>query len=435
MSVTGWLLTITLTAAALPASAAGPLRLQDAVRQAVDKAQAENARTSLAQSQLQLLEAQSKWKLELRPSLGLFSFSNPGLLAASVGSGLLMQRFSAPSALTMRNAQLDLLAAEVDAERVRVEAEIRAGHAFFDLLERQQVSGMLQASIGRRQQHGDALERMVKAGSVTALEPVAAQLQLLDLEQRFLDVEDQRRVSAIRLAALIGEPELATTLAVEEAGADSGLLPAGIPGEEVLLQQAFAARPEISLLRKRLHVMEAQLEPARRVRIESAGGGYAYVSDAGGLAGSGLKGALLGGNTGRGELNLAIPLRKTGEKEAGNAVLAARARLVAIELDRFQQQVRSELLTARSHALAAQMRGGIARRRLELADQHAAMIAARAAGGLATEQESLQAAQRALEARVGLMQAGSQEQAARFALQVICGRNAGENDARIAGIR
>jgi outer membrane protein TolC len=435
MPVTRWLLAIALATSALPASADAPLRLQDVVRQAVEKAQTENARTSLAQSQLKLLEAQSKWKLELRPSLGLFSFSNPGLLAASVGSGLLMQRFSAPSALTMRNAQLDLLGAEVDAERIRVEAEIQAGHAFFDLLERQQVAGMLQATIGQRQQHHDQLERMVKAGRVTALEPVAAQMQLLDLEQQFLEVEDQRRVSAIRLATLIGEPERATTLVVEDAVAEKAVLQAGIPEVEPLLQEAFAARPEVSLLRQRLREMEAQLTPGRPVRIESAGGGYAYVSDAGGLVGSGLKGALLGGNTGRTELNLAIPLRKTGEKEAGNAVLAARARLVAIELDRLQQQVRSELLTARSRAMAAQMRRGIARRRLELAEQHAAMIAARVAGGLATEQESLQASQRALGARVELTQAGSQEQAARFALRVICGRSPGESKAQIAGIR
>lgn len=435
MPVTRWLLAVALATSALPASADGPVRLQDVVRQAVEKAQTENARTSLAQSQLKLLEAQSKWKLELRPSLGLFSFSNPGLLAASVGSGLLMQRFSAPSALTMRNAQLDLLGAEVDAERIRVEAEIQAGHAFFDLLERQQVAGMLQATIGQRQQHHDQLERMVKAGRVTALEPVAAQMQLLDLEQQFLEVEDQRRVSAIRLATLIGEPERATTLVVEDAVAEKAVLQAGIPEVEPLLQEAFAARPEVSLLRQRLREMEAQLNPGRRVRIESAGGGYAYVSDAGGLVGSGLKGALLGGNTGRTELNLAIPLRKTGEKEAGNAVLAARARLVAIELDRLQQQVRSELLTARSRAMAAQMRRGIARRRLELAEQHAAMIAARVAGGLATEQESLQASQRALGARVELTQAGSQEQAARFALRVICGRSPGESKAQIAGIR
>jgi len=435
MPVTRWLLAVALATSALPASADAPLRLQDVVRQAVEKAQTENARTSLAQSQLKLLEAQSKWKLELRPSLGLFSFSNPGLLAASVGSGLLMQRFSAPSALTMRNAQLDLLGAEVDAERIRVEAEIQAGHAFFDLLERQQVAGMLQATIGQRQQHHDQLERMVKAGRVTALEPVAAQMQLLDLEQQFLEVEDQRRVSAIRLATLIGEPERATTLVVEDAVAEKAVLQAGIPEVEPLLQEAFAARPEVSLLRQRLREMEAQLNPGRPVRIESAGGGYAYVSDAGGLVGSGLKGALLGGNTGRTELNLAIPLRKTGEKEAGNAVLAARARLVAIELDRLQQQVRSELLTARSRAMAAQMRRGIARRRLELAEQHAAMIAARVAGGLATEQESLQASQRALGARVELTQAGSQEQAARFALRVICGRSPGESKAQIAGIR
>lgn len=435
MRVTHWVLATVLGTAALPASAAEPLRLQEAVRQAVERAQTENTRTNLARSQLKLLEAQSKWKLELRPSLGLFSFSNPGLLAASVGSGLLMQRFSAPSALTMRNAQLDLLAAEVGAERVRVDAEIQAGHAFFNLLERQQVAGMLQANIGDRQKHQGELDRLVKAGRMTALEPIAAQMQLLDLEQQLIDVEDQRRVCAIRLATLIGEPERAASLVVEETAGDKSWLLAGIPEVDSLLKEAFAVRPEVALLRQRLNEMEARLGPPRPVRIESAGGGYAYVSDAAGIVGNGLKGALLGGNTGRTEVNLAIPLRKTGEKEAGDAVLAARVGLVAIELDRLQQQVHSELLTARSRAVAAQMRRTIARKRLELAQQHAAMIALRAQGGLATEMESLQASQRALGATVELTQAGSQEQSARFALRVICGRTGGEGQSQVAGIR
>lgn len=435
MPVTRWLLATVLILAALPVGAAGPLRLQDAVRLAVEKSQTENARTSLAQSQLKLLEAQSKWKLELRPSLGLFSFSNPGILAASVGSGLLMQRFSAPSALTMRNAQLDLLAAEVGAERIRVDAEIQAGHAFFDLLERQQVAGMLRASILQRQKHQDELERLVKAGRMTALEPVAAQMQLLDLEQQLIEVEDQRRVAAIRLAALIGEPDLAASLVLEEAASEKQWLLAGIPEVEALLQQAFAVRPEVALLRQRLHEMEAQLGPSRPVRLESAGGGYAYVSEATGILGNGLKGALMGGNTGRTELNLAIPLRKTGEKEAGNAVVAARIRLVAIELDRLHQQVQNELLTARSRAVAAQMRRTIARKRMELAEQHAAMLTLRAEGGLAGEQEALQAGLRAMAARVELVQADNREQAAQFALRVICGRTGAEQQARVAGIR
>lgn len=435
MPVTRWILATLLGLAALPASAADPLRLEQAVRLAVEKSQAENARTSLAQSQLKLLEAQSKWKLELRPSLGLFSFSNPGLLAASVGSGLLMQRFSAPSALTMRNAQLDLLAAEVDAERIRVDAEIQAGHAFFDLLERQQVVEMLRASICQRQKHQGELERLVKTGRMTALEPVAAQMQLLDLEQQLIDVEDQRRAAAIRLAALIGEPEQAATLTVGDAAGDKQWLLAGIPEAEALVREAFSVRPEVALLRQRLDEMQAQLGPSRPVRLESAGGGYAYVSEATGVLGSGLKGALMGGNTGRTELNLAIPLRKTGEKEAGNAVLAARTRLVAIELDRLQQQVRSELLTARSRAVAAQMRRTIARKRLELAEQHAAMLTLRAEGGLASEHEALQEGQRALAARVQLAQADNQERAARFALRVISGRTAVEQKAQVAGIR
>jgi outer membrane protein TolC len=429
--------TLMVVSAAWVAHAGEPLRLEEVVRRATAKAESENARAALAASQLKLLEAQSKWKWELRPSLGLFSFSHPGLVAASVGSGLMMQRWSAPGALALAAARMEVLAAEVEGERARVNAELAAGHAFFELLERQTVVAMLRASLDERGGHLRRVDALVRDGRLTALEPVAVRMQLLELEQQWMEAEDERRRSAIRLASLMGDAELGATLQVADAGlagADAGV---EIPTAEVLLEQALAHRPEAALLRQRLGEMQAQLKLPGGVRLESASGGYAYLSQATGLLGNSFQGGLLGGHTGRGEVNLAIPLRKTGEKEAGNAVLAARARLVAIELDRIEQDLRAELLTARSRAVAARARRRLARQRQELAEQYAVMVAARSGARLAGEQEALQAEQRALSARIEVAQAGSQDDAAQFALRVICGRSlAGAGaPAQVAAIR
>ena len=51
----------------------------------------------LARSQAQYLETQNKTRVELRPSLGLLSFSNPLLLAANLGSGLMIGKRGAGS--------------------------------------------------------------------------------------------------------------------------------------------------------------------------------------------------------------------------------------------------------------------------------------------------------------------------------------------------
>lgn len=67
-----------------------PLSLAEALQAAVARATAENSRSEVAASQLRVLEAANKWKVELRPSLGIFSFSNPALFAATLGSSLLM---------------------------------------------------------------------------------------------------------------------------------------------------------------------------------------------------------------------------------------------------------------------------------------------------------------------------------------------------------
>src|SRR5262245_7952942 len=68
--------------------AAQPLRVEEVLRSSAAKVEKENTRVPLLEAHVQLLKSMAKRRLEFRPNLGLFSFSNPLLLAATIGSGL-----------------------------------------------------------------------------------------------------------------------------------------------------------------------------------------------------------------------------------------------------------------------------------------------------------------------------------------------------------
>ena len=120
--------------------ATAKLRFAEVLQKATARARTEDARIEMANGNLKLLEALGKWRIELRPSLGLFAFSNPMLLATNLGSSLLLNRRTAPTAHALQGARFDALAAEVQAESLRVRTRIEAAHCYFDLLAKQQMA-------------------------------------------------------------------------------------------------------------------------------------------------------------------------------------------------------------------------------------------------------------------------------------------------------
>src|SRR5215210_6314962 len=92
------------------------LSLEEAVRRASERgSERERIQLAVAVAHQRYLEAQSKFRWEFRPRLGLLSFSNPLLLASSLGGGLTIGRNQAPESVR-QNARLDSLAAEVAVE-------------------------------------------------------------------------------------------------------------------------------------------------------------------------------------------------------------------------------------------------------------------------------------------------------------------------------
>lgn len=398
-----------------------PVTLKEALRTAVAKAKTDDARSEVAASQLRLLEANNKWKVELRPSLGLFSFSNPALLAANVGAGLLMGKRNAPSPMTLANARFDVLAAELASERLRIKTEIETARAFFDLFEKQQIASQVsQAAIARQKKLG-TVEKLLNASRVTIVDKVSYEQDLLELRNQQIETEMQRKLAAVQLAALMGRLDIADSLEVEDMSIVKASLGQSLPPVAAMLESALVYRRESQLLREKIEALRQQAGMEKQAKLESVSTGYSYLANgAAGLANSARAG-LLGGNTGQGALNLSIPLRNTGEKQAEREVLAARIRALELETRTMEESLRVELLTMRSIVQASIERLNLAGRKLELARMKTDMVNVRAENGLGGFAAANGAEEAALQAQAVFVQAVSARKTSLFTLMVICG--------------
>lgn len=398
-----------------------PVTLKEALRTAVAKARADDARSEVAASQLRLLEANNRWKIELRPSLGMFAFSNPALLAANVGAGLLMGKRNAPSPMTLANARFDVLAAELSAERLRIKTEIETARAFFDLLEKQQIALQVKQAVSMRQQKLGTVEKLLNASRVTMVDKVSFEQDLLQLQDQQIEMDMQRKLAAVQLAALMGRLDTAEELEVEDVSIAKVSLGQSLPPVEKMFESALVYRRESQLLRERIESLREQAGMQKTVKLESVSAGYSYLANgATGLANSARAG-LLGGNTGQGALNLAIPLRNTGEKQAEREVLAARIRALELETRSMEETLRAELLSMRSIVQASIGRLSLADRKLELARMKTNMVNVRAENGLGGFAAANSAEESALQAQAGLVQALCARKTSLFTLMVICG--------------
>ncbi|MCC6540448.1 MAG: TolC family protein [Bryobacterales bacterium] len=423
------LVAVTTAAGAAPASST-PVRLREAMEAAGRHASTEEARLQLARSQAQYLETQNKTRVELRPSLGLLSFSNPLLLAANLGSGLMIGKRGAPTAATLQSAWFDVLTAELAAERARTQAQARAAQAFYTLLEKQeaaQQSARLQVA---RQKHMGNLARLVQAARVTALDQLTAETQLLEAETYSHDAETQRRAAAMDLAMLMGRPESAGDLRVADDPSDVPGAPVRPASTNALFERALNHRGDAQALRQRIDAIRAKRGSAGgRVGASALQAGYGYVTGVPGGVSRSAESFLLGGNTARVDLGLTISLRNTGEKQAQEDLMAARAKLLEAEMASLERQVMADVFAARNAIESSEHRLRMARRRVDLAKQAQAMIAARVSSGLGEAGAQVTAEQAMYQAQAELVQAECQRKAGLLALMVMCGL---ENEAPAA---
>ncbi len=411
-----------------------PVTLQEALRSAVTKAKSDDARSELAASQLRLLEANNKWKVELRPSLGMFAFSNPALLAANLGAGLLMGKRNAPSPMMLANAKFDVLAAELSSERLRIKTEIETARAFFDLAEKQQIALQVMQAVAMREQKLGQVDKMLNASRVTMVDKISYEQDLLELQNQQIETEMQRKLAAVQLASLMGRLESADDLVVEEVTITKASMGQTMPPMEKMMESALVYRRESQMLRERIEALREQAGMQKSVKIESISGGYAYMANSmPGVAKSAASG-ILGGNTGQGALNLSIPLRNTGEKQAERDVLSARIKALELETRSMEENLRGELLSMRGVVQASMERLKLADRKLELARKKKDMVNVRAENGLGGFAAANSAEEAALQAQASFIQALSARKTSLFTLMVICGLQDQPEEVRVAAL-
>lgn len=413
-----------LAAPAAPAAGPGdtlrPLRLHEVMDAAGRHASTEEARLQLLRSQAKFLETQNKTRVELRPSLGLLSFTNPLLLAANLGSSLTIGKRGAPTPAALQSAWFDVLTAELTAERARTEAQAAAARAFYSVLEKQEAAAQGQSLLAARRTHTAGIDKLVKAAKITVIDKLAADAQLLDVESEAYEAEAARGAAAMELAMLIGRPESGVSLCVED---EPGALPSVpvIPAStETLFERALLHRGDVQVLRERIESLRTRGH-GRFPKPQSIQASYGYVAGVPGGVSRSADNFLLGGNTARIDLGFGIALRDIGEKAAMEELMDARARLLESEMGAMERQVRAEVFKARAAIEASEHRLASARRKLELVSQAEAMIAARVDGGLADANTQMASRQALHQAQSELTRAQCQRKAGLLALIVMCG--------------
>ena len=421
------------------ASAAGreetprPVRLREAMEAAGRYASTEEARLQLLRSQAKFLETQNKTRVELRPSLGLLSFTNPLLLAANLGSSLTIGKRGAPTPAALQSAWFDVLTAELSAERARTEAQAAAARAFYAVLEKQEASAQAQTLLAVRRAHSGGVNKLLQAARITTLDKLAADVQLLDAESESFEAEAARAGAAMELAMLIGSPDAAANLRVEE---EPGTLPATpvIPASTAtLFERALQRRPDVQVLRERIHSLRARGN-SRLPKPQSIQAGYGYVAGMPGGVSRSAESFLLGGNTARVDIGFAIALRDIGEKSAMNELMEARANLLESEMAAMERRVQAEVFAARSAIEASERKLASARRKLEFAGQAEAMITARVEGGLADANAQMASRQALHQAQSELMRAECLRKAGLLTLMVMCGLEGEAPEARLQAL-
>jgi outer membrane protein TolC len=207
-----------------------------------------------------------------------------------------------------------------------------------------------------------------------------------------------------------------------------------------LFERVFEHRADARLLREKISALRGPAAASggtvwAAARPQSVSAGYGYVAGVPGGVSRTAENFLLGGNTGRVDLNFALSLRDTGEKAAQAALAEARAALLEAELDALAQDLRREAFGVSNAIRAADERVRIARQRLLLARNGIAMTAARVEGGLAEAQSQMATRQALHQAQAEVVRAECLRKANYLALLVLCGLQDAPAASRLQALR
>jgi outer membrane protein TolC len=409
---------VLIAALGVPVVSAQPLTLDQVVSRAVKRAnERETARVSAAIASEQYLESQSKFHFELRPRAGLMAFSNPALLASSLGVGMLLGS-NRTSSWALQNARLDAVGAEIGAQRATMAAEREALGQYFALLQKQNATDAIRDLLDERRTRLKSVAEKAKAAEATAIDAAVLETGVITLETQLEEAETQEQMAAAALGELLGSSE-GEELRVADIEVPEHV--EEVPSIEVLYRGAAKKGGSRVALREKLDAEKKRIPRVKPVSVTSPSAGYAHIDDHGHSGvGPGQGGFLLGGNSGSLDLGLQIfPGAKT-ENAAVATAITARISALESELADLDHSLRSNLDTLRLLVLSTRRKADRAARKLELADRIQRLTSLRERSGLTSSQAVITAEMDASRARADWHQAESERDAAWTHLMVAC---------------
>jgi outer membrane efflux protein len=403
-----------LSAVILPAPR-GEISLEEVLSAAARKREREAADIEAAQAQVRLLESANRRRFDLKPELGLVSFSNPLLLATSMGFSLLSGSPSNATRFALETARVDLLLADESGRRAALRRRILVSRQYFELAEKQQAAARVCGSVPDLEAGRPRVHAMAGAGKLTAVDELRFEQEILERRTGCVQAREQRGAAALLMATTAGLTELDPQVAEPGEVAD---FDEGLPQLDVLVRIAFAHRPERTMVEDEMAAVRTQVASQHKNWLPALQVGFSRLSNTTAINNGD---SLLGGNIVHPGMIFNIPLRDTGERAAERELIAARVRRLDTELGTIEEDILTELANARLRAGAAAERLHIARQRLELASRSRELVAVRFENGLSGPEELFAAERdeslRGLEA----MQAGYESTASLHSIVVLCG--------------
>ena len=270
-----------------------------------------------------MLEALSRTRVEFRPQLNIFAFSNPLFLAANLASGFSVNHRTAPSPINMELARFAVVEAEVGHARRRIDAQIDTTHQFLALAESQDVAARACSGLGMRNRDGQKVKVLLSLKRITRLDAIRFEQEVAALEGDCLEANAQAETAAVALQRLVGVefPSQQVQVATDDLiqFSDSNAL----PESSELAKTVFESQSEFRLISQ--HISNLTATPSdRKVHLESLSTGYSYLDNRQKGISNVMKGVLLGGNAGGQDGGFLISFRNTGDRSASYAFLQAR---------------------------------------------------------------------------------------------------------------
>ena len=396
-----------------------PVTLQQVLSRAAAKVEAGDTAVALARSRLQLLESMNRRRFQFRPQFGLLSFSNPMVLATSIGGGLSYGKSGAPTPFDIQNARLDVLVAEVALERAKVQAQVEASGRFFDLLEKQQVSAWACGADQEAYTRFSSVRKGVAERRLTVLDQVRFEEGEQEVKAACVEAESRRKISAVVVGAVLESSGESSNLRAVDLDELKAVARRPMPALQNLLVLAMSSRKEPRRLRSEIAALQKQTRGSSPMLPSSVSIGYRNLraSDAGTVTRS----QFLQGHSIIPEAAWDFSRRSRSEQEMRQEILALRARAFENELAGIEQEIRFAL--EKAHVLTATHREKLelAQKRLELSRRAEMLVKVRFDHGFEGPEVVFQAEGKATRAQAEVARVQHEINAGLVSLFALCG--------------